>query len=600
MLQVWRKLMDMLDKRERRRFRLLLVLVLVMGFANMAGVAAIIPFLSVLADPDLVQRNAILSGLYDGLGFQDRQSFLIALGLLLFTVFTGAVAIRALTAWAMFRFGCMRIHSIAMRLLRGYLRQPYEWFLGRHSADLVKTMMTESMMLVNGVVIPMLEVIANSAVVISMLALMVLVEPLASLLMAVIVGGSYGVIFLWVRHRLARLGRTRFDANTACMRIAQEAIIGAKEIKVLGLETSVLARFDAPALLLARSQASNRTMAEIPRHLLEGIAFGGMILVLIVLLVLEDGNLSKVLPVAGVYALAGARLMPSMQSVFRGMSMIRYQRHMLDTLHREVMEGDRAPLLPSGVPEPLRLHEKLELREVAYAYPNAERPALSGLSLTIPARSSVGIVGGTGAGKTTAMDLLLGLLAPSEGAVSVDGVEIEGDVGRRAWRRSIGYVPQHIFLSDDTVASNIAFGLPVEQIDMAAVERAARMAELHDFVMEELPGGYQTLVGDRGARLSGGQRQRIGIARALYHDPDVLIMDEATSALDNVTERAVIEAMNRLGGDKTVVMVAHRLSTVRNCDTIFLLEHGKVSAQGSFDELLEISSAFRDMAGGMS
>jgi ABC-type multidrug transport system fused ATPase/permease subunit len=271
---------------------------------------------------------------------------------------------------------------------------------------------------------------------------------------------------------------------------------------------------------------------------------------------------------------------------------------MLDTLHSDVMEGDRAPLLPSGVPEPLRLHEKLELREVAYAYPNAERPALSGLSLTIPARSSVGIVGGTGAGKTTAMDLLLGLLAPSEGAVSVDGVEIEGDVGRRAWRRSIGYVPQHIFLSDDTVASNIAFGLPVEEIDMVAVERAARMAELHDFVMKELPGGYQTLVGDRGARLSGGQRQRIGIARALYHDPDVLIMDEATSALDNVTERAVIEAMNRLGGDKTVVMVAHRLSTVRDCDLIFLLEHGKVGAQGSFDELLEISPAFRDMARG--
>jgi ABC-type multidrug transport system fused ATPase/permease subunit len=244
------------------------------------------------------------------------------------------------------------------------------------------------------------------------------------------------------------------------------------------------------------------------------------------------------------------------------------------------------------------MHRRLELREVFYAYPNSERPALHGLTLEIRANSTVGIVGGTGAGKTTAMDVILGLLPPQRGALMVDGREIAGEAALRAWRRSLGYVPQSIFLIDDDVAANIAFGIAREEIDHAAVERAARMAEMHRFVTEELPHGYATKVGDRGVRLSGGQRQRIGIARALYHDPDMLILDEATSALDNLTERAVMDAVAQLGGAKTIVMVAHRLSTVRACDEIFLLEHGRLAARGTYDELVEQSDVFREMARG--
>ena len=231
-----------------------------------------------------------------------------------------------------------------------------------------------------------------------------------------------------------------------------------------------------------------------------------------------------------------------------------------------------------------------------YAYPQAERPAVQGMSLAIPARSTVGIVGGTGAGKTTTVDIMLGLLMPDRGTLSVDGIPISHE-NLRAWQRSIGYVPQQIFLADDTVAANIAFGRAAADIDQAAVERAARIAELHDFVMRELPDGYATKVGERGVRLSGGQRQRIGIARALYHDPDVLILDEATSALDNLTERAVMDAVHNLGHAKTIVMIAHRLSTVRECDTIFMLEGGRVVAEGSYDELIASNRQFRALAG---
>jgi ATP-binding cassette, subfamily B, bacterial PglK len=244
----------------------------------------------------------------------------------------------------------------------------------------------------------------------------------------------------------------------------------------------------------------------------------------------------------------------------------------------------------------LRLNRTLVLEGISYAYPAAERQAITGLDLAIAAKSRVGIVGGTGAGKTTAVDIMLGLLEPQQGTLLVDGIPITRE-NRLAWQRSIGYVPQQIFLSDDTVAGNIAFGRKPSDIDRAAVERAARTAELHDFVMRELPEGYDTFVGERGVRLSGGQRQRIGIARALYHDPDVLILDEATSALDNLTERAVMDAVHNLGHAKTIVMIAHRLSTVRDCDIIFMLENGRVIASGSYDELLENNRQFRALAG---
>jgi ABC-type multidrug transport system fused ATPase/permease subunit len=243
----------------------------------------------------------------------------------------------------------------------------------------------------------------------------------------------------------------------------------------------------------------------------------------------------------------------------------------------------------------LPLTDRLELRDVYFTFPGGVVSTLRGLSLSIPARSTVGVVGGTGAGKTTAIDVILGLLVPDQGTVVVDGHALTAET-RPAWQQSLGYVPQQIYLLDDTVAANIAFGIPPALRDMAAVERAARLAELHNFITTDLSQGYNTIVGERGVRLSGGQRQRIGIARALYHDPDILIFDEATSALDTVTERAVMEAVRNIGHAKTIIMIAHRLTTVRTCDTIFLLEDGRVAAEGDFETLVVKSATFRKMA----
>jgi ABC-type multidrug transport system fused ATPase/permease subunit len=269
---------------------------------------------------------------------------------------------------------------------------------------------------------------------------------------------------------------------------------------------------------------------------------------------------------------------------------------MLDNVHRDMLETRGTPkAVPAGATEPVRLTRQLELVDVQFSYPTADRASLNGLTLSIAANTTVGIVGGTGAGKTTAVDLILGLLQPTAGKIMVDGVELTAR-NQRGWQDVLGYVPQQIYLMDDTVAANIAFGIPKDKRDQAAIERAAKLAELHDFVMGDLPKGYDTEVGERGVRLSGGQRQRIGIARALYHDPDVLILDEATSALDNLTEQAVMEAVHNLGHRKTIIMIAHRLTTVRNCDNIFLLEKGQLADQGPYEELLASNETFRRMA----
>lgn len=596
MLTAWRKTMHMLDAQERRSFWRLLVLVVLMSFANMVGIAAIIPFLSVLADPESTTGDGIIAQAYRAGGFESVQSFQVALGFFVLAVYLGSIAIRAVSGWALARFCTMRIYSISARILRGYLGQPYIWFLGRHSSDLVKTVMNETTMMVQGTLNPLMNLISNAAVSLAMVAMLILADPMAALLMGCLLGGGYVLLSAWVRARQASAGRTRFAATALCYRIVQEAMIGAKEIKVLALEREMLSRFHAPAMARARADTTNRVLTEVPRHLLEGLAFGGMILVLLMILQVNDGDLGKVLPIAGVYALAGARLMPAMQAIYGSLSSIRYQAPSLNSLYDEVLSADKAgERLPETDGAPLRLNRTLELRDLVFAYPSADRPALRGASLRVEARTTVGIVGGTGAGKSTAMDVMLGLLEPQGGEMLVDGAPVKDQAARRAWRRSIGYVPQHIFLADDTVAGNIAFGLPPEKIDMDAVVRAARMAELHDFVTDQLSDGYETLVGDRGARLSGGQRQRVGIARALYHDPDVLILDEATSALDNVTERAVMDALDRIGGAKTVIMVAHRLSTVRKCDRIFLFRDGGVEASGSYDELVETNETFRAM-----
>ena len=594
-----RKLLDLLTPPERKQALVLLAMILLMALLDMAGIASIVPFMAVLANPGVVEGQPQLQWLAQTLGIEDRDRFLLVLGFAAFAIFIFSLVFKTLTVYVQNRFVLMREYSLGRRLMEGYLRQPYPWFLNRHSADLARSILGEVGMVVTGGLLPLMNLVAQSLVALALLTLLVLVDPQLALTVGVVLGMAYAVIFRRMSRVLHRLGEERVNANHRRFLAVSEAFGAVKEVKLAGLEPAYARRFARPAEIYARNQASANAIVEVPRYLLEAMAFGGLLLIMLYLIA-RDGSFAAAVPTVVLYAFAGYRLLPALQQLYAAVSQLRFSSTAVDRLHAEFMglEGQGSPPVRplDGAPgtPPLTLREGIELSEVTVRYPGAPRPALDGVSLRIPALSKVGFVGPTGSGKTTTMDLILGLLTPESGTLLVDGEPITRDNVRR-WQRILGYVPQQIYLADDTVAANIALGAEPAARDLEAIVRAATMANLHAFVTEELAQGYDTLVGERGVRLSGGQRQRIGIARALYHRPQVLIFDEATSALDNLTEQAVMEAVANLGGEVTVLLVAHRLSTVEGCDQIYLLEGGQIRASGTFESLMEESELFRAM-----
>jgi ABC-type multidrug transport system fused ATPase/permease subunit len=591
-----KKILDLLEPRDRRRAWLLLGMILVMGILETLGVASIMPFVAVLANPSLVENNVYIRPIYDWIGFDSPRSFILLLGFVVLGLAISTTVFKAVTNWSMLHFSTMRNFALSQRLFKGYLYRPYAWFLRRHSADLSKTVFSEVGQVIGGAMMPALQLAAQGTIVVLLLALLLAVDPILALTLAVVLGGIYGLVFWTTRRYVDRIGADRVKANKERFRVSSEAFGGIKDVKLLGLEKSYLRRFEEPSMRFVRHQISNQLIVQFPHYALQIMTVSGVLLI-VQYQTFTSGGVGQALPLIALYALAGYRLLPAVQKVYQNISSLRFAHAALDTLHQDLVEtatGLHGELSANSTSEALALKQNLALRNVTFTYPSASMPALVDLNITIPARSTVGIVGRTGAGKTTAVDIILGLLKPNQGEIIVDNKGIT-ETNLRAWQKSLGYVPQHIFLIDDTVAANVAFGVPPSDIDLDAVERAARLANLHAFVSKELSDGYQTLIGERGMRLSGGQRQRVGIARALYHDPDILIMDEATSALDNITERAVIEAVNNLARRKTIVIIAHRLTTVRRCDLIFLLDHGRLLAQGTYDELAGNSAPFREM-----
>ena len=590
------KLLALLTLAERTRAGVLMGMVLVMAFLDMLGVASILPFMAVLSNPKLVQTNAALNTAFTAsrhIGIASPEQFLFALGGVVFVLLVASLAFKALTTYAQTRFALMREYSIGKRLVEGYLHQPYSWFLSRHSADLGKTILSEVGTVISGALTPLMTLMAQSMVALALLILLIIVDPLLALSVGLVLGLAYAGIFAVMSGWLKRLGEARIDANKKRFTAVSEAFGAAKEVKVGGLEQVYMQRFAKPAESYAKGQATAQVIAQLPRFALEAIAFGGMLLVILYLMA-KSGSFASALPIIALYAFAGYRLMPALQQIYRASTQLRFAGPALDALHLDVMSLQAADA-QRGQLSPMPLTQAITLDHVSYRYPNASKPALKGIDLIIPAHSTVGFVGATGSGKTTTVDVILGLLEPQEGHLSVDGRAITA-TNRKQWQRAIGYVPQHIYLADDSVAANIAFGVNTKAIDQQAVERAAKIANLHEFVVNDLPQGYATTVGERGVRLSGGQCQRIGIARALYHNPQVLILDEATSALDNITEQAVMEAMSNLGHDITIILIAHRLSTVRQCDQIYLLERGEVKCGGSYEELIHQNPQFRLLA----
>lgn len=587
------KLYALMSRGERRRFFLLLPPVTIMALLQVVGIASVLPFLALVTNPGVIETNSYLAWAYDFLGFGSVDSFLIFAGLAVLVLLVASNAFTAFTEYLLLRYSWHLNHSLSVRLLKEYLAKPYVFFLDRNTAGLATNILSEVKQAVRGFVLASLQLITRGIVTAFILGLLVALYPLLALLTFGFLGAAYGVTFLLVRRGMAEAGRLRSQSDRARFQAASEALSGIKDIKILGREEPFLRRFERHSRTYEKQMARQQIIALLPRYAFETIAFGGMLLIVLVLL-MQGSGVAQIVPTLGVFAFATLRLLPALQNLFASLTAMRFTTSSIDVLHRDLQATGRHEM-PAAASAPLPFERSLELRGIRFSYPGTDKPVLDDFGLKIEANTSVGLVGATGSGKTTTVDILLGLLVPEEGQLVVDGVPVTEE-NRRAWQMNLGYVPQQIYLSDDTIAANIAFGVRKDQVDMAAVERAARLANIHDFIVSDLAAGYETVVGERGVRLSGGQRQRLGIARALYHDPSVLVFDEATSALDGVTEESIFRAVAELGRSKTIVTIAHRLTTVRDCDRIYLLDGGEVEAAGTFDELMATSERFRAMA----
>ena len=591
-MQTFKKLLNLLTVRERKSTAFLLGMILIMALVDMIGVASILPFMAVLTNPNIIETNNFLNSMFEAskkFGIENNQEFLFVLGILVFLLLITSLSIRAITTYVQLRFIQMLEYSMTKRLVEGYLHQPYSWFLSRHSADIGKNILSEVAAVIGGGIKPIIEIIAKGMVAIALITLLFLANPKLTLIIGLLLGGTYMLIFYFIRSYLRKIGEKRLANNELRFKSIIEAFGAAKEVKIGGLEQTYVERFSGPSYIFAKTQASSGVIAQLPRYILEAIAFGGVLLIILYMMA-QSGNFGTALPILSLYVFAGYRLMPALQQIYSSFTQLAFIGPSIEKLHEDIKS--LKPFNRNQDQSALLFNKSITLKNVHYNYPNASRTALKDINLTIPIKSTVGLVGATGSGETTTVDIILGLLEAQKGTLEIDG-KIITQQNKRSWQKAIGYVPQHIYLTDDTISANIAFGVEIEDINQEAVEKASKIANLHEFIIDELPKKYQTTIGERGVRLSGGQRQRIGIARALYHNPQVLILDEATSALDNQTEKVVMDAVNNLNKDRTIILIAHRLGTVKNCDTIFLLDKGQLQHKGTFEELINVSENFR-------
>jgi ATP-binding cassette, subfamily B, bacterial PglK len=583
-METFKKLLFLITAQERKRGVLLLIMILIMALLDMIGVASILPFTTVLVNPTLIETNTILIKMFQistNFGVENNQQFLAALGILVFVLLTTSLAFKALTTYAQIRFIHMRGYSIGKRLFEGYIKQPYSWFLDNHSSELGKNILSEISQVVGGGINPLIELIAKGAVAITIITLLIITDPKLALIVGFTLSAAYGLLYYFIRNFLTKIGKERMKSNKLRFGIVSEAFGATKEVKVGGLEQVYINRFSDSAFTYARATSFSHFISNLPRFALEAVAFGGILLIMI-FMIMKTGSFNNALPIVSLYIFAAYRLMPALQKIYSSFTQLTFIGPVLNSLTDDINSLKSQNINHNNVN--LSLNRKIFLKNIYYNYPNSSRTALENIDIVIPAKNTVGFVGPTGSGKTTTVDIILGLLEAKKGTLEIDGQSITKE-NTRAWQRSIGYVPQNIYLSDDTIAANIALGVDTKDINHEIVEKVSKIANLHEFVVNELPEKYLTSIGERGVRLSGGQGQRIAIARALYHNPQILILDEATSALDNQTEKVVMDAVNKLNKEMTIIIIAHRLNTVKNCDIIFKFDKGKIIGQGTFNEL---------------
>tara|TARA_R110001606_G_C15403445_1_gene653637 strand:+ start:1634 stop:3442 length:1809 start_codon:yes stop_codon:yes gene_type:complete len=599
MLGQLKELYDLLTKDQRKKLLRLQVLVVLMSFAEIAGVVAIGPFMALVGDMNQLQGDGAIAQLYRLSGISEPRAFLFWLGVGVLIVLTLSAFVSMFTIWRLSMYGARVGAELSSRLFHHYMHQPWLFHSAGSSSQLTNQIAQECQRVTGAIINPLMQMNAKLVMALLMAVVIFVYNPLVALIGLAMFAAAYLMLYRTVRRRLVQNGKRITQAQRWRFKLMGEGFGGIKDALLLGRQNVFTQRFSAASTDLADAQGTTQAMSQVPRYAMELVAFGSVIFLILYLLAAHHGDLGTILPVLSVYALAGFKLLPAFQQVYTSISQIRGNLAAFEALREDLRASAIVDAKGrSGQSEENRNHwvpkESIRLKDVIFTYPDKAEPAIKSLDIEIPVNKVIGLVGASGSGKSTTIDLLLGLIEPLHGELLIDGDPVTPE-RRRAWQNSLGFVPQSIFLADSSIRENIGFGLPPQSIDEERVRRAAAMAHL-DELLAELPGGLNTRVGERGVQLSGGQRQRIGIARALYHDADVLVLDEATSALDGITEKLIMDAIHDFSGKKTIIMIAHRLATVKQCDTIFLLADGEVIDQGSYDELSKRNITFRRMA----
>lgn len=575
-----RKIWHILTPSERAGASVLLVLMIVGMLLETLGIGMVVPAVSLLMQDDIVASYPALRPALEAIGNPDPHTLIVAGMLMLVGIYLIKALFLAFLAWRQMSFAFNLQARLSEQLFTIYVHQPYTFHLQHNSARLIRNAVTEVGVFTSNAVIPGITLLTEGLILTGIAVLLVTFEPLGALAVVLTLVVAGWVFYRATHMHVLRWGQLRQHHEGLRLQQLQEGLGGVKDVKLLGREREFIARYAVHNAQSARTMRLHATLHQMPRLWMELLAVTGLAILVLVMLA-QGRDMATVIPTLGLFAAAAFRLMPSVTRVLSAVQSLRYGLPVINTLHNELelSAASRAqgPALANG------FEHEICLKDVGFTYPGASSPALTNVSLAIRKGETLGIIGASGSGKSTLVDVVLGLLKPDNGSVLVDGQNIHQSL--RAWQDQIGYVPQTIYLTDDTLRRNVAFGLPSEQINDAAVARAIRAAQLETFV-STLPQGLDTFVGERGVRLSGGQRQRIGIARALYHDPEVLVLDEATSALDTATEQDVMRAVTALRGSKTILIIAHRLSTVEHADRLCRLEGGLLAEEGTTPALL--------------